>query len=168
VRVLTSEDVPSFRVLRLEALESSPASFGAHIDDEAQLPIAELARRIEPTERSWTFGAFDALCTLRGMMGWYRERGIKREHRSMIWGAYVQPAYRRSGVAAALLAAILVRARAAAGLRQVQLHVASGNAAAKSLYAKFGFRFAALHPESLRVGERFIDEELWILRLTKD
>lgn len=164
VRVLTAEDLPAYRALRLEGLRSSPEAFGADAADEEKLALAEIARRIEPTERGWVLGAFDA-AILRGSMGWYRERGAKQEHRSMIWGSYVTPSHRNRGVGAALLATLLARVRNVAGLRQVQLHVSSGNLAAKALYAKFGFRFVALHPESLQVAGRFVDEELWALRL---
>jgi ribosomal protein S18 acetylase RimI-like enzyme len=137
------------------------------VEDEEKLPLPEMARRIEPTVRSWVLGAFDDGAALRGLMGWYRERGAKNEHRSMIWGAYVQPSYRRSGIGAALLSTLLHRVRAVPDLHQVQLHVGSENLAAKALYAQFGFRFVALHPASLRVDERFIDEELWVLPLPR-
>ena len=167
VRLLGVEDLAAFRALRLDGLRLSPESFGAHVEDEETLPHEALAGRIAPTERTWVLGAFDDRSVLRGLMGWYRERGRKIEHRSMIWGAYVQPEYRRCGMAAALLSALLARAQAVPDLLQVQLHVGSWNLAAKALYAKFGFRFVALHPQSLRVGARFVDEELWVLPLSR-
>ena len=167
VRVLAAEDLAAYRALRLQGLRLNPEAFGAEAADEEKLPLAELARRIEPTDRAWVLGAFDNSAKLRGLMGWYRERGAKQQHRSMIWGSYVETSYRRSGVGAALLATLLERVRGVSGLRLVQLHVSSGNLAAKALYAKFGFRFVALHPESLQVAGRFVDEELWMLRVTR-
>lgn len=165
VRTLTPEDADAFRSLRLEGLRLNPESFSAHVDDEEKLPVAEFARRITPTDSAWVLGAFDDADCLRGCMGWFRERPVKRAHQSMLWGAYVQPACRRSGYGAALLEVLLSRVDAVPSLRQLQLHVWSENVAAKALYARFGFRFVALHPESLRVDGRFIDEELWILSL---
>jgi RimJ/RimL family protein N-acetyltransferase len=167
VRVLTPRDAEAFRALRLEGLRSNPESFGAHIDDEEKLPVAEFARRITPTECAWVLGAFDAGDVLRGVMGWFREHGAKRAHQSMLWGAYVQSSHRRSGYAAALLSTLLRRIDAVPNLRCVQLHVWSENVSAKSLYAKFGFRPVAVYPESLQVSGRFIDEELWILSLPR-
>ena len=146
----------------------NPESFGAHIADEATLPPGEFARRITPTDSAWVLGAFDEGGVLRGVMGWYRERGAKRAHQSMLWGAYVQPTHRRSGHGAALLSAIVNRVDAVPGVRHLQLHVWSGNFAAKSLYAKFGFRSVAVHPESLQVNGQFIDEELWVLTLPRN
>jgi ribosomal protein S18 acetylase RimI-like enzyme len=168
VRTLTPGDAEAFRALRLEGLRLNPESFGAHVDDEKKLPVAEFARRITPTEGGWVLGAFDGSGVLRGVMGWFRERGAKRAHRSMLTGAYVQPQYRRSGYGAALLSTLLERVDAVPDLRQLQLHVWSENVAAKSLYAKFGFRFVAVHPESLRVDGRLIDEELWTLSLPRN
>ncbi len=168
VRLLTPSDAPAFRALRLEGLRSNPQSFGAHIDDEEALTVEEFARRITPTASAWVLGAFDDRNALRGVMGWYRERGAKRTHRSMLWGAFVEQSVRRSGYGTALLAELLSRVDEVPDLRHLDLHVWSGNTAAKSLYAKFGFRPVAVHPESLRVGERFIDEELWRLALPRN
>ena len=158
VRTLTSGDAQAFRALRLEGLRMSPEAFGAHIDDEEQLPLAEFARRITPTQWAWVLGAFHSDNVLRGVMGWFREHGAKREHQSMLWGAYVGASHRCSGYGAALLSSVLERVDAVPNLRRIQLYVGSENVAAKSLYSKFGFRFVALHPESLWVGGRFIDE----------
>lgn len=167
VRTLTPDDAQAFRALRLEGLRLSPESFGAHIDDEENLPVAEFARRITPTDCAWVVGVFDESDILRGAMGWFRERGAKRAHQSTLWGAYVQVSHRRIGYGSALLLALLKRVDALPALRQLQLHVWSENFAAKSLYAKFGFRFVARHPESLQVNGRFIDEELWSLSLPR-
>jgi len=168
VRPLVPEDAQAFRALRLEGLRLNPESFGAHAEDEEHLPVVEFARRITPTECAWVLGAFDGSDCLRGVMGWYRERGAKRAHRSMLWGAYVQPSHRRCGYGAALLSALLKRVDVVPKLRHLQLHVWSENVAAKSLYAKFGFRLVAVHPESLQVGGRFIDEELWVLSFPRN
>jgi len=51
----------------------------------------------------------------------------------------VAPAHRRGGVAAALLDGVLADARAR-GVRSVFLEVRESNAAARALYARFGFR----------------------------
>lgn len=76
---------PATPTLRLEGLRFNPELFGAHIDDEGKLPVAEFARRITPTESAWVLGAFDDVDVLRGVMGWYRESGVKRAHQSMLW-----------------------------------------------------------------------------------
>ena len=53
----------------------------------------------------------------------------------------VAPAHRRAGVAAALLDGVLAAARTAL-VRTVHLEVRESNAAARGLYARFGFREA--------------------------
>lgn len=68
--------------------------------------------------------------------------------RTQDWGSYflsalaVDPAHRRRGVAARLLARVYERARTG-GYDRVSLHVWADNPAARSLYAKEGFHEAA-------------------------
>ena len=52
---------------------------------------------------------------------------------------WVQPSWRRAGVGRALLGYLLAEAPAL-GVRAVWLEVARGNAAARALYTRFGFR----------------------------
>jgi ribosomal protein S18 acetylase RimI-like enzyme len=167
MRLLTSQDAEAFRTLRLEALVLSPESFGAHLDEERGLPIAEFARRIDPTDRVLAFGEFDDQGALTGFMGWFRERGVKSAHRSWLWGSYVKPELRGRGIGAALLKATLGRVREVGDVSQIHLHVGAQNEAARSLYSKFGFVRVALLPESLIVEGRAIDEELWVLRINE-
>lgn len=79
----------------------------------------------------------------------------------------LQPSHRRCGYGAALLTVLLNRVDVVPDLRHLHLHVWSGNVAAKALYGKFGFRFVVVHPESLLVDGRLIDEELWVLSLPR-
>lgn len=163
VRVLNAEDADAFRALRLEGLRDSPTAFGASYDDELQFTQGELVHRIDPTDNSWILGAFDEQNVLIGCIGWYRARGEKVSHKSHIWGMYVTPRHRRKGIARALATAVIERVRTNASVRQVELFVASGNNDAASLYQGLGFGRVAVHPRSLFVNGRYIDEELFVL-----
>ncbi len=165
IRVLNAEDADAFRALRLEALRESPASFASSYEDEARLTREEFARRIAPTAESWVLGAFDCNNTLVGSVGWYRHRGRKVSHKSHIWGMYVMPGQRGKGIGRALVKDALARAQSQAGMMQIDLFVAAGNATAASLYRRFGFVGVAVYPRALCVAGRYIDEELFVLRM---
>jgi len=71
----------------------------------------------------------------------------------------VDPAFRRRGIAAAMMKAVLTRAAGVNGLRQVSLNVATTQAAARALYDSLGFRIFGVERRSLRVGDGYVDEE---------
>lgn len=163
IRVLDADDADAYRALRLEGLQDSPTSFGADFDDEARLARGEFVRRLQPSERSWVLGAHDGQNRLIGCAGWYRDQGAKVSHKSHVWGMFVTPNHRRKGIARRLMIGIMERARENAGVTQIELFVAAGNTSAASLYEHAGFKRVAVHPNSLFVGGRYIDEELFML-----
>jgi RimJ/RimL family protein N-acetyltransferase len=78
---------------------------------------------------------------------------------------YVAPPVRRAGVGRALVAAVLARARAMPGLRQVLLGVEAGNAPARALYEAFGFEAFGYERDALIVDGVAYDEVhmVWVL-----
>ena len=76
----------------------------------------------------------------------------------------MDPAWRRAGLARALLEGLIEQGRAQ-GLVLLTLSVTVGNAAARGLYSGAGFSVYGVEPISLRVGDDFVDEELMALRL---
>jgi len=166
IRVLDADDADAFRALRLEGLRDSPTAFGASHDDEVHFTRGDFVRRVEPTKDSWLLGAFDDESAMVGCIGWYRDRGAKVSHKSHIWGIYVTPRHRRKGIACALVTELIARAKSNTGVTQIELFVAAGNSSAACLYESIGFKRVAVHPNSLFVDGRYIDEELSILHIT--
>lgn len=164
IRVLSAEDAAAYRELRLEGLRDSPATFAASYEDEIHLTTDDVAQRIAPTNHSWVMGAFDA-DRIVGCIGWYRDRGAKVMHRSHIWGMYVVPRYRRQGVARSLVREVLSRAKAVTGVAQIELFVAWGNDSAVRLYEDLGFERVAILPNALILEGRYIDDQLFVLRI---
>jgi GNAT superfamily N-acetyltransferase len=62
-------------------------------------------------EQATVFGAFLAE-ELVGMAGLSHEPGTREAHKGMLWGLYVRPGNRRTGLGRALLRAALAHARA--------------------------------------------------------
>ncbi len=56
-------------------------------------------------------------------------------------------------------------ARAAPGLEQIVLAVTAHNTVARSLYTSLGFQTYGLERHALKLGDRYLDEELMVLWL---
>ena len=104
IRLLTPEDALSFRELRFRALRDHPDAFGSSYEEAANLSVEETAERLKSSPDALILGAFDAAGKLVGMVGFYREKGVKKRHKGVIWGMYCLPECRGKGVGKALLA----------------------------------------------------------------
>jgi len=165
VRILSESDVDSFWQLRLRALKEEPESFGAAYEESANIPISDVAKRLHSSDDSFVLGAF--MPTLVGMLGFYRQQGLKVRHKGTIWGMYVTPEGRGQGVGQALMRAAIARATAILDLEQLALTVVTNNEAARNLYLSLGFQSYGVEREALKLGDRFLDEEMMVLKLLK-
>ena len=167
IRALTPRDAAAFRALRVRALREHPEAFGRTPEEVDPVEaIAERFRRDAESDLDFVLGAFDG-DTLVGMAGCHRESAVKHRHVAYIWGVYVAPERRRTGLGRRLFVATVDRARAWPGLEALWLDVTTVNEGARALYAACGFRSAGTKPRSLKVGDRYYDEELMICDLTR-
>jgi ribosomal protein S18 acetylase RimI-like enzyme len=167
LRLLTKEDIGSFRRVRLLGLHESPTAFGASYAQEEKLPLEELAKRLEGTADRWVIGAFSEQ-DLIGVIGFIREAGDKSRHKGFIWGMYVVPAFRGKGIGRALFKEALSRIDALPGLRKVSLAVVTSNLQALRLYEKFGFVRYGEEIEALCVDGIFHSEFHMVRRTKQD
>jgi ribosomal protein S18 acetylase RimI-like enzyme len=163
VRKLTESDAEALWRLRLKALETDPVAFAESPEEHRQTTAPELAARLHSSGAgNFVVGAFDG-GELVGMTGFYRDAHLKRQHIGHIWGVFVAPSARGKGVGTALLTEVIQSAKALAGLRCVRLMVAVTQKSARHLYEGVGFRVFGTEPTSLKIGERFVDENLMTL-----
>ena len=164
IRPLKAADAATYRRCRLEQLEADPDAFGESVDEAASVPIDAIAARLgSAPEDGCVVGAFDG-DALVGTAGWFRFRENKTCHKGRVWGVYITPAHRSRGLGRSLLKA-LVAAAGKAGVEQLTLSVAVTQAAARHLYASIGFEVIGREPRALKIGDRYVDEDLMLLRL---
>lgn len=159
IRRLEVADVADYRAIRLAALQTEPDSFGALYEAEAALPMAIFVERLA----SGIVLAAYAEGRIVGVAGFRQESGPKERHKGTVWGVYVQPEARGQGVAAALIAGIVERARPI--VERLILTVVQGNDAAIGLYRRFGFTIYGVEPRARKTPAGYTDKVLMVCDL---
>jgi RimJ/RimL family protein N-acetyltransferase len=170
---ITPDRFPAWRQLRLRALKDHPDAFGRSYESYAALSFEEaseefFSRRPGRGPDSETYGAFDADGKILGAAGVFRESGEKERHRMFLWGMYVAPEARGTGVADALVDALLDFSRSLDGVLQVHLAVTAHNHTARRLYERHGFKRYGTDPRTLFQDGTFLDEDLMVRFLDRD
>ena len=155
LRRLGAADAECYRALRLEGLRSHPEAFAASWDAEASEPLCWFAERLE---RNVVFGGWQDVSTLKGVVGLHVPDAPKSRHKGELWGMFVLPEARGTGLAAALVARVIEHA--ASSVEEIRLTVVTTNAAAVRLYARAGFTQFGLERRALKVGDQYYDELL--------
>lgn len=163
VRQLQPADAERYRELRLEALQRHPTAFGSAYEDECGRDAGHYAERLGAPPPAAVFGALEG-DRLVGSAGVYAHVGLKVRHGGVLWGMYLRPAWRGSGLAERLCRAVIAHARAQE-LEVLELTVARDNPAAFSLYERLGFSPYGVREEALKVDGRYVAEVLMVLRL---
>lgn len=170
IRRLNETDWEAYRTIRLEALQLAPEAFGSdYAESSGRTPDVWAASLNVPD--TIVLGAFAeagspaAEGQIVGMAGLTRERRIKTRHKANVFGVYVSPPARGAGCAKALVTELIGLARTLGGVEQLMLCVVAENAAAKAVYAGLGFRVYGREPRALKLGDRYLDEELMVLEL---
>jgi ribosomal protein S18 acetylase RimI-like enzyme len=140
------------REIRLEALRLHPENFGADLEVEEAFTRDQWLARMATAV---TLGGF-ADGALHGTAVFAKSSTRKTGHTGKLGGMYVRKAYRGSGLADALLGAVLDLA--AVEVEQMELTVNAENLSAIRFYERHGFRPIGKYPNSLRVGGRSYDE----------
>jgi ribosomal protein S18 acetylase RimI-like enzyme len=168
IHTLEESDWDAWWALRLVALRGHPDAFGSDYDETVAAGEASSRDRFVSTAITGDnriVGAFTQDDVLIGSCGIIRHSGAKSRHRMDLWGMYVEPGFRRDGIGNRLAEAIIAHARQTDGVIQIHLTVASHNIAAVTTYYRIGFTMYGREPRSLKLPDRFVDEDLMVLTL---
>jgi RimJ/RimL family protein N-acetyltransferase len=160
VRLLEADDVASYRELRLEGLKSHPEAFSSSWEYEAGKPVSWWAERLE---MNTVFGGWVDRSPLVGVAGLRVPDPVKLRHKGVLWGMYVRPQARGTGLAAALVQQVVEHARTL--VEEICLSVVVSSAAARRLYSTAGFKEYGLERRAIKVGSEYYDELLMRLPL---
>ncbi len=134
VRTLGDDDWPVYRQLRLTALQQDPESFVSTYQDEQGYDEQFWRQRMA---RSTRFVARDDL--MDQPVGIVSVGASEDSDRGDLFGLWVDPAHRGSGVARLLVQAAARQARAD-GRRGLSLWVSTENGSAVAFFSSAGFR----------------------------
>jgi ribosomal protein S18 acetylase RimI-like enzyme len=147
-------DVALYRDIRVEALKANPEAFGSTFEIEDAQPLSWFSARLGSSE---ILGAFyDA--RLVATASFAIQQGQKKAHKGTLWGMYVRPDARRTGIGRRLVEAIIDLARQRVEL--IQLTVVRDNEQARRLYTSLGFREYGVEKKALKQDGRYYDEVL--------
>lgn len=151
---LTGDDLERFLAIRRDAVTIGADGFRVSADDDERLGRDHWRQRLE-RERVVAIEREGRLVAVGGIG---RMVGDKLDHKALVWGMFVAPEARGEGAGDRILAALLERIPD--GVRQVVLTLVADNRGARRLYQRHGFELYAIEPQSLRIGDRFVDEAL--------
>ena len=102
---------------------------------------------------------------LVGVAGFRVEDAVKLRHKGVLWGMYVRPEARGTGLGASLVKRVVEHARTL--VEELCLTVVASNTAACRLYSAAGFKEYGLERRALKVGSEYYDELLMALPLLR-
>lgn len=155
-------DAALYRDIRLEALTANPEAFGSTFEIENAQTLSWFVDRLGA---STVLGAFRDM-KLVAIAGFAVHQGQKCAHKGSLWGMYVRPGSRGTGIGSQLVEAILDLARQHVEL--IQLTVVRDNVQAWRLYTRLGFVDYGLERNALKQDGRYYDEILMEKNLIGD
>lgn len=159
IRRLVPGEGAGLRRLRRAGLENAPHAFISSVEDEVHLTDADFDERLASLDPDATFGVVSN-GELVGMARLVTERRAKISHKAWMRSVYVDPAFRGTGAAKALVQRLIDHG-VAHGLT-IYSGVIADNEAARRLYLGLGFRPYGLEPRAMFWDGRFHEEVLLV------
>jgi len=154
IRRIRPTQAALYREIRLEALQRNPEAFASTFESENAKPLTWFADRLAGAE---VLGAFHDAKPF-GTAGLLIQQGPKEAHKGLLWGMYVRPSARKTGVGRRLVEAIIELARPRIEL--IQLAVGRDNEPARRLYSSLGFVEYGIEINAHKQNGLYVDEVL--------
>lgn len=157
IRLLHEEDWKSWKAFRHQTLIDFPLAFSISMEEEERLSDQQFKDWIT---RNTIYGSFleDQMI---GSVGFFKLDSSKEQHRGVLFGMNVLPAFQRRGLGGELMTIILKHAKD--HVMQLHLTVVSSNETAVRLYQRHGFKIYGTEPRSLKIEGHFYDHHLMVL-----
>ena len=161
IRPATVEDAAAYRELRLEALQNHPEVFGSDYETAVARPASFWTERLKVAGTPGSAQMYLAWHETEplGLCGLAISDARKSRHSANLISMYVRPAWRRMGIADALIAACLAWARGR-DIKIVKLAVVTTNVGALRCYERNGFTPYGTEPQALYHDGVYYDELL--------
>lgn len=137
VQVLDDEEWQTYRQIRLASLKSDPEAFASSLDEEQQYDEAFWRARLQRGKRLLALSDEEEAGV--ASVGPAPDEEEPQEGVGELFGMWVRPEFRGSGVAWQLVNAAADQARQD-GNRALRLWVATDNGRAVGFYSSYGFR----------------------------
>jgi len=160
LRQLGESDAATYRELRLEGLSANPDAFGASFEEEECMSLSWFEDRLE---NNIIFGGYANDHALVGVAGLMIPTSTKLRHKGTLWGMFLRPEARGTGLARSLAERIIERAEGI--VEEVLLTVVTSNVSAVRLYEDLGFEKYGLERRALKVEGRYSETLLMALIL---
>ena len=157
IRPLDAPDAVQYRTIRLNALRLAPTAFSSSFETSRRLTDEFFIGRATFVPDNFIIGAFhdeDLIGTASG----YVEPEKKRNHIAFVVGMWVEPDYRKLGIARRLLHAVVTQLKSLPQVSNIQLSVSVDNPHAWKLYESYGFVVWGREPQALKLSNSFYDE----------
>lgn len=155
VRRLKTSDATSYRDLRLEGLKISPEAFGATWDDEVNKSVTYFE---EILNTNTVLGGYVDGIGLAGVFGFFIPSADKTCHKGTLWGMFIRPGARGSGLSRLLIEGMIREAEGV--VETLLLTVVESNIAAVRLYKECGFEAYGIERNAMKLGSQYYDELL--------
>jgi len=153
IQRLTANQAGAYRQIRLESLREHPEMFDGDYEIERLQRLPYFRRELAITE------VYGAIATpLAGIIGFTIRPEPKHAHKGLIWGMYVRPQYRGTGLGDRLLKYVI--AEAIGRVEIIQLAVVHHNPAI-NLYHKNGFLEYGREERAVKIGNDYFDD-IWM------
>ena len=145
--------------LRLEALLTEPSAFASSYEDELAFPdeiwIGRSKSAYERAGNMTFFAESDGELVAMAGAGWSSK--AKQRHVAEVYGVYVAPEMRGSGIAERLMDRLLRELQSLGPVEKVSLMVNTEALAAIRLYEKLGFEIVGTAHREEKVDGRYYD-----------
>lgn len=163
-RLLEEKDFSSFISIREEAFFNEPESFGSDYMTFSSSPLLSkehFFNQVLNYPFSFVLGAFTTNeHSLIGIAGCTCQSSVKRRHKGILWGLYINPLFRNQGIAKNLTSLVLQTAKNDTRCEQLLITVSPPGSPANNFYEKLGFIPYGIEYQALKIGVEYIDEIL--------